>query len=60
MALTDTSIKKTKAKPRPYKLSDEKGLYVEVRPTGAKFWRYRYRIPGPTCAGNRLLITVFL
>jgi hypothetical protein len=30
----------------PNKLSDGKGLYVEVRPTGAKMWRYRYRIDG--------------
>lgn len=28
----------------PYKLPDGGGLYLEVRPTGAKLWRYRYRI----------------
>jgi integrase len=30
----------------PYKLTDGGGLYLEVRPTGAKLWRYRYRIAG--------------
>lgn len=30
----------------PYKLTDGGGLYLEVRPTGAKLWRYRYRITG--------------
>ena len=30
----------------PYKLTDAKGLYVEVRPSGSKLWRYRYRIDG--------------
>lgn len=28
----------------PYKLTDSGGLYLEVRPSGAKLWRYRYRI----------------
>lgn len=41
-----TVLKITKAKPRaaPFKLRDGKGLYLEVRPTGKKVWRYRYRI----------------
>lgn len=51
MALTDTSIKAAKKKAVPYKLTDGKGLYVEVRPLqrapySAKYWRYRYRING--------------
>jgi integrase len=46
MALTDTQIRNAKAKTKPYKLTDAKGLYLEVRPTGAKLWRYRYRIEG--------------
>jgi integrase len=29
-----------------YKLTDSNGLYLEVRPSGAKLWRYRYRIAG--------------
>lgn len=46
MPLSDTRIRNAKARAEPYKLTDAKGLYVEVRPTGAKLWRYRYRIGG--------------
>lgn len=44
MALTDTGIRKASKKPKPYKLTDGKGLFIEVRPSGSKLWRYRYRI----------------
>lgn len=30
----------------PYKLSDGKGLFLEVRLNGSKLWRYRYKIEG--------------
>ena len=42
MPLTDTKIKTAKPLDKPYSLQDGSGLYLEVRPTGAKFWRYRY------------------
>jgi len=45
--LTDTRIRSAKkAAGKPYKLTDSKGLYLEVKPTGSKLWRYRYRIDG--------------
>jgi integrase len=44
--LTDTKIRNTKPGEKPIKLTDGGGLYLEVRPTGAKLWRYRYRIAG--------------
>ena len=31
---------------KPYKLTDAKGLYLEVTATGSKLWRCRYRIDG--------------
>jgi len=46
MSLTDAKIRNAKPDIRPVKLTDGGGLYVEVRPTGAKLWRYRYRIAG--------------
>lgn len=46
MALTDTALKTIKPREKPYTLADERGLYVEVFPTGGKVWRYRYRING--------------
>jgi len=44
--LTDTRIRNAKAKEKPYRLSDGLGLHLEVRPTGSKLWRLRYRLNG--------------
>jgi hypothetical protein len=41
--LTDTACRNAKPKDKLYKLSDEKGLYLEVMPTGAKYFRLKYR-----------------
>jgi integrase len=46
MALTDTAVRNAKPKEKPYKLGDSGGLYVIVRPTGAKWWRLKYRFAG--------------
>jgi integrase len=46
MALTDTAIRKAVPHDKPYKLSDGGGMYLEVMPTGAKYWRLKYRIAG--------------
>jgi integrase len=46
MLLTDARIRTAKPREKPYKLTDDRGLYLEVRPTGKKLWRYRYRIAG--------------
>lgn len=46
MPLTDAKIRNAKATDKPLKLTDSGGLYLEVRPTGAKLWRLRYRIGG--------------
>ncbi len=46
MALTDTAIRNAKPKDRPYKLADEKGLYLLVNSNGGKWWRLKYRFAG--------------
>lgn len=46
MPLTDTEIRKTKPTAKPVKLSDGKGLYLLVQPTGSKLWRWKYRVDG--------------
>jgi hypothetical protein len=46
MALTDTQIRKLKPAEKSYKKSDERGLYLEVYPTGAKQWRFKYGFLG--------------
>jgi integrase len=44
--LNETRIRNSKKGTKPIKLTDGSGLYLEVRPSGAKLWRYRYRIDG--------------
>jgi integrase len=46
MALTDTALKALKPRDKPYTVTDGRGLYVEVFPTGGIVWRYRYRLNG--------------
>jgi integrase len=46
MALSDIKVKNAKPFEKPYKLSDEKGLYLLVNPNGAKYWRFKYRFDG--------------
>lgn len=44
--LTDTKIRAQKPRDRAYRIADTNGLCLEVRPSGAKAWRYRYRHGG--------------
>ncbi len=46
MALSDTKIKNLKPKDKPFKVYDEKGLFLMVTPAGGKLWRFRYRFGG--------------
>jgi integrase len=43
MALTDTEIRKAKAKDRAYRMGDTGGLYLWNTPAGGKLWRWKYR-----------------
>lgn len=42
--LTDTQCRNAKLKEKAYKLTDGKGLYLEVKPNGVKAWRYRFEL----------------
>ncbi len=44
--LTDAQVRKIKALDKKKRYSDEKGLYLEVTPSGGKFWRLKYRFNG--------------
>jgi hypothetical protein len=54
MALTDIKLRSLKGGIKPdgtatsknYKVTDEKGLYIEVTPKGGKRWRFKYRFGG--------------
>ncbi|MGZ8182794.1 MAG: tyrosine-type recombinase/integrase [Methylobacter sp.] len=43
MPLSDTAIKNAKTAAKPYKMQDEKGMYLLVHPNGGKYFRYNYR-----------------
>jgi integrase len=46
MSLTELGIKAAKAQGKPYKLYDEKGLFLLVTPTGGRLWRFKYKHGG--------------
>ncbi|MBQ4133646.1 MAG: DUF4102 domain-containing protein, partial [Desulfovibrionaceae bacterium] len=46
MPLTDLKIKAFKPKDKLYRIADRDGLYLEVKPSGRKSWRLRYRRNG--------------
>lgn len=56
MPLTDTACKNARSKEKPYKLADAHGLYLEVQPNGAKYWRLKYRFGGKE---KRLAVGVY-
>lgn len=45
-ALTDAAIRKATPGDKPRKLADGHGLYLEIQPSGARYWRLKYRIGG--------------
>lgn len=70
MKLSDREVKNAKPDLNPnkekeeekytdksYKLSDGGGMYLEVMPTGAKYWRFKYCYDGKE---KRLALGVYL
>jgi integrase len=43
MSLTASAVQLAKAQAKSYKLYDGRGLYLEVSPSGGKWWRFKYR-----------------
>jgi len=46
MPLTDTQIRKTKPREKTFRLHDGGGMYLEITPTGSRYWRLKYRAAG--------------
>ncbi len=46
MPLTDTAIRKIKPTDKTQRIYDERGLYLELAPSGSKLWRLKYRVDG--------------
>ncbi len=51
--LTALQVKKAKSKASTYKITDGKGLNLEVRKNGSKYWRLSYRF------NNKLSTLIF-
>ena len=43
LKLTDTAIKKARAREKAYNMSDGEGLFLRIAPSGGKLWRWKYR-----------------
>ncbi|MFC5579971.1 Arm DNA-binding domain-containing protein [Rhodanobacter terrae] len=43
--LTPSGVANAKPQAKPYKMADGGGLFLLVQPTGAKWWRLKYRRP---------------
>jgi integrase len=44
--LSDVAIKTAKPADKAYRLYDRDGLYIEIAPSGGKYWRLKYRFDG--------------
>ena len=44
--LTDAKLKALRPRTKLYRVADAHGLCIEVHPTGARYWRLRYRLDG--------------
>ncbi len=46
MPLSNTAILNARPTDKPYILTDERGLSIQIQPAGGKWWRLRYRFDG--------------
>jgi integrase len=56
--LNPSAVANAKPQVKPYKLADERGLFLMVRPNGSRWWRFKYRRPG-THKENLLSLGVY-
>ena len=43
MTLSAAAVRSAKPAAKPYKMADERGLYLLIQPKGGKLWRFDYR-----------------
>lgn len=46
MALSNAAVKAARPRSRAYKMFDERGLFLFIKPNGLRSWRLRYRFDG--------------
>lgn len=56
--LTPSAVANAKPQAAPYKLRDERGMYLLIQPDGARWWRFDYRRPD-TAKRNTLSLGTF-
>ena len=56
MPLTEIQVKSVKPEAKTKRVTDEKGMYLEITPKGQKYWRLKYRFEGKE---KRLAIGVY-
>jgi hypothetical protein len=44
--LAEADIEAASPREKPYRLTDGDGMYLEVSPSGGKYWRFKYRFGG--------------
>ncbi len=52
MSLVSIQLRNAKPGLKPYKMADEKGLFLLVQPSGGMLWRFKYRINGHDDEGS--------
>ncbi|SDK54958.1 Arm DNA-binding domain-containing protein [Billgrantia gudaonensis] len=52
--LSATAVRNAKPKDKTVKLADGGGLYLEITPTGSKYWRMKYPMRQRSCHLNGL------
>ena len=46
MRLSTAKIQNSPPQKKPLRLFDGRGLYLEIAPTGSRWWRFKYRFAG--------------
>jgi len=46
MPITHVAVVNAKPREKPYRLFDGRGLYLEISPSGGRWWRFKYRLDG--------------
>ena len=51
--ISDAALRAAKPNDKPYKIAVGDGLYLEVKPSGSKLWRWKYRLLGKEMRPSR-------
>ncbi len=46
MSLSDTAIRNAKPTDKAFKMYDQHGLFIQITPSGGKWWRFKFRFNG--------------